>query len=97
MNKFTRLSTQTMDEAASKKLPAIMNKAKLGLENHINNIQLKILDKESVLESLDLQFSKGDTTLISLILEERDSLAILKSDLKAAQAYADEMFEEEKK
>jgi len=97
MNKFTRLSTQTMDEAASKKLPAIMNKAKLGLENHINNIQLKILDKESVLESLDLQFAKGDTSLISQILEERDNLAILKSDLKAAQAYADEMFKEEKK
>ena len=97
MNKFTRLSTQTMNEAESKKLPAIMNKGKLALDNHINNIQLKILDKEVLIESLDLQFAKGDTSFIFQILEERDNLSLLKNDLKAAQAYADEMFKEEKK
>ena len=92
MNKYEKLFNQTGAEMESKKLPNLMNKGKLALENYANNVQLKIIEKESALEELDLQFVKGDVSVIPSILSTRADIAILKEDVVNVTAYQEEMF-----
>jgi hypothetical protein len=94
MSKFENLFKQKADELESKRLPNIMNKGRLALENYINNTQLKIIEKESVLETLDLRFVRGETDAIGSILTNKADLKLLKAEEKEAQAYLDEMFKD---
>ena len=94
MNKYERLFNQTGAEMESKKLPNLMNKGKLALENYANNVQLKIIEKESALEDLDLQFVRGDVSVIQNRLNTQADIAILKNEVLLVTAYQDEMFKE---
>ena len=96
MNKYTKLFNQKGDEVESKKLPNLMNKGKLALENYINNAQLKLIEKETLLEKLDYQFVKGDAQVIPLILSARADVEAIKDEIDLATEYKDEMFKETK-
>jgi hypothetical protein len=92
MNKYERLFNQSNDDKESKKLSNLMNKGKLALENYVNNVQLKIIEKEAALEDLDCSFVKGDTSVISTRLEVQTDIGLLKEEVSRVKAYQKEMF-----
>ena len=94
MNKATKLLKQSKEEMESKKIPTLINKGKLALENYANDIQLKIIDIENQLEEATLQFVKGDTKIIPLLLELQDNLELLKNDLGNLHILQDELYKD---
>lgn len=94
MNKFTTIYSKNKDEIESKKLPNLINKSKLALDNYVNNVQLTIIDKEAKLEEIEYDFVKGDMSSIKDILTMKSDIKLLKEEVNLVEAYKKEMFDE---
>lgn len=94
MNRFTTIYSKNENEIESKKLPNLINKSKLALDNYVNNVQLTIIDKEAKLEEVEYDFVKGDMSNIKDILTMKSDIKLLKEEVNLVEAYKKEMFDE---
>ena len=95
MNKFQRIF-KTEGKDSTKEMNQYMKRGELALDMFINNAKIKLSQKESELDTLNLRFVKGDTGVIPCVLSLLEDLDLLSTEIDRCEAYKAEMFLKEK-